>query len=794
MHRFLSKLLCWALPLLAACGNERAQESSGLELKFEKPESAEPAVEYRAVASPFSATLGRLFANGRMVVLPGYAAVGGLESDPASGYAFSAIDGYGRLYHFYGSSKWVMGDVRPLDSELPPGGWSVAWNAQTRALEIMITAPREGRPRVALYRLMDRDWRLTPGEGTPNAGVRAFAALEPASGSWFFLSDDRATSLTLARLDRSSWDEIPAPNGPAREQVRWFAAYPPAGGLVALTAPGELWLWAQGAWSKELDLPRGDYNAFHYDPGTARLVLVSGGGVGRNVVHSVRVSRGATVVENLGPSVTPCDLLLVNDETQGVWNGLGRVAYSVVAGEDEGSTTTLSTFIPGTQGEGPLALAIETRQGGAYWEAAEIDSIEFAPQADSLLADRGAFVPSMGGYIEVSSKPSGTVKVASARFPFVERGESLTTETLAIEARATMRLRHSRLWLFEGTEIEWALPYPEIHPDLNFRSVHARPKEGIYDLLAWTQPDEGLIQYQYTRQSPNKVQWASPPVLTLRSLPEANFALGERFWNLDPVILGETPEIMILGWVGHLRPDAGTEGFVEVPNRGFFARASALAPDEWVSMPLPIPFTLDARLIADPLGEKIYFMGGRRNVARQINGRSVLFLEPNDEIWVWEGESWEPVLAKGRAPDLGLSFAAAFDSHRSMVLVLSAEGLFSFDGAEWETLWSAAEGGEGFLASRPGLKIHPKTGEIVSVWTGLNPRIGVWSGTNWAWIEQEQISPHLKIESPDDLRPLLGGGWAIASSRVIRALRDLSSLELTPAEEDYAWEVRFEPE
>lgn len=796
--RFVAAALVGAAALSASCS--KPPETAGREQKPKAPfqihlsgatASAAQTVSFAVRAKPFSPTLGNLFANGRLVIIPNYASVAGIEADNVEGYAFSAVGGYGGIYHFFQSSKWAMADIEPLPVELPQDGWQVAWSNQNRALELIVTAPGDGRDAVTLYRLADRVWKNVPTQGAPHAAKKSFCVQEPNSGAWFFLGDDRMTSTGLARLDGAAWDSLPAPSPEAPSDIREIIAYPPLVGLALLTGQSEIWLWSQSVWSKELTLPPKKYTLFHYDPSMGRIVVGAADGIGKTVIRSIRLERGQSAFEVEDPSVTVCDLVSVNDESEGVWNGLGRVNTLPTATEDANSSGTVSSYTPGVKGKGKLALAIETRQGGASWAADEIDTIEFAPQLDSLYQDRGAFVPSMSGYVEVSSDPSSVEVVNDAKFPFLAHDDSITSELQTLDARSTMRLRHSRFWRFEGEGIEWVAPYPEIHPDLDHMSLQPNPQDGSMDSLSWSYPEPGLFQYEYFRRSPAKVQWTRSPVLTLRLLPEASWQQGESFWMLDPVTIGSPPVMVQAGWVGNLVKDENGELYKEIPTRGFIARAAALSPDEWSSAVLPIPFGVGVRLLADPAQGDLYLLGGRVATKKSTAQRQAFSMEPNPEVWLSRGEGWERIETEGPAPKLDGSFAAVFDPFRQRIFVLSTEGLFSLREKRWTALWEPGGGGDPPFSGEPGLFVHPASGQLLAAWVGPQTALALWQEKGWGWIRDPLPTA---IKSTNDIIPLaVGDSWAVADSELLSALRAPTKPHGSFAQQPYGWRLRFEP-
>ncbi|GEM_PF-5297709 len=742
--------------------------------------------QYRLRAEPFSPTLGRIFSNGQLVVFPDYASLAGTTSSLAEDYAFSAIDGFARVYHFLKSPAWLMSGVTPLGEELPAGGWRADWNPSARALELLITAPYADATSTELYRLEDRVWKRVETESRPAADAAARAIFEPTSGAWFVVSSAGGPQGGFMRLDAGRWDQLTARPAPDFSRARRLAGVP--GGLALLGDGGEVWLWMQGAWSHELTLAEPDPLVFHFDPRHDRILVANSAGIGRTSLQWLTLARGHSA---LGPPtrVSQSDVVSINGEVQGVWSAVGQLAE-----EEDATGQRRSVFLPGElQGDAP-ALALESRAGVTYWRPAEIEQLDIQPQFDSLMPDRGGFVPTLLRHVEVSANPSGMETIPEAVFPYLHAEESSDAEPARVAARSTLRFHHSRFWAFQGTNVEWLKPYPEIHGDLQYRSVRFNAQTGLRERLAWGFPGPGVFQFRYQREDGKNLQWTRSPALGLRQIPGIDWKPGGRFWLLDPVAWGERPTVALAGWVGQLEQEIRLEdpsgrpvgvAYRRVPETGLFARISALTPKEWVAAPLPVPFGLGCRLVSNPGDEELYLLGGRIARRRTIQRQTVFRMERNEDVWRWNGGQWARLRLSGRAPRLEGEWAVVYDPFRRRLLVLNEEGLFSLQKARWSRLWDASAQPDAPPPGRPALYVHPNTGQILGGWTGEPARLAVWSVDRWIPIVAPAGSTPigLALRDPEDLLPAPEGeAWLIADAEHLNALRN----EAYPDPEIYA--------
>lgn len=776
------------------CGGDSSSSAPGasrvtlIQTPLPRGTQTAPAVHgsYRAELEAFSPTLGRLFANGRMVILPGYAPAPGLDASLATNYAFSAVDGFGRVYHFFQSSRWLMSNVRALAHELPSDGWRAAWNPAHRTLELLCTSSYAGGESASVLRLADDRWELIPTEQAPKAAVDALSAFDPSSNSWFVISRGEGTAAGLLRLNDRRWESIPSAVGPDFSQTRRLIAYPPQSGLALLTATGEVWLWSQGNWSLEATLTPDDYSIFHFNPATGKILVGASKGIGRTKLWKVSLSRGSTQLDVQEKTVTRSDLVMINEETEGVWNGVGRIVGPQT--ESDGGD---ETFVPGLRGLGDPGLSIEKPTGGAFWRADEIDTIEFPPQFDSFLPDRGEYVPALGGFVEVSDRPSGEETLTGVRFPFVAVADEMSTDVLALEPRSTVRRRHSRFWVFEAEKVDWLKPFPETHPDLDFQYQRIHPQSKVQELLSWNYPEEGVLHYRYRRRAASNVQWEDSPPLTLRDLPGVPWKPGDKFWMLDTVLSGEPASVVQAGWVGTLdreNPDQPRA----VPAYGFLARTSALSPEDWTSQELPIQFTADCKLLSNPAGEELFLLGGRTAV-KVGGGREAHFqMIPNQEIWRWSRGSWERVDAEGTPqPSLDTPFAAAFDPISAQIFVLDRREFWTLQGSRWKRLGEGL--GSAASTARSSLWIHPLTGQILGgSLSDLSFSIAVWENAGWAAVQPPRDSPHgawpLNLTSESQLLP------STSSPDYYAIQRDDEATTASSINSGYAFALRLMPE
>ena len=63
----------------------------------------------------------------------------------------------------------------------------------------------------------------------------------------------------------------------------------------------------------------------------------------------------------------------------------------------------------------------------------------------------------------------------------------------------------------------------------------------------------------------------------------------------------------------------------------------------------------------------------------------------------------------------------------------------------------------------------------------LQPRIGLWTGAQWSWIDISDYRDKFTIRRPEDLKPMLAAGWVVVDSARLNELRDLNSLSFKEA-------------
>lgn len=796
---------CLVTTIFVGCGSDEeaalesaapAAQSAIANLPRPSAVARQPLGEFHIEAEPFAPTLGKLFSNGQMTAIPAETSHGLLAPAEAEDYAFSAIDGFARVYHFFRSTHWSMMQTRPFPFELPRDGWRVAWNDSQKRLELLVADRQGDLEKVTLFRLAGDRWAKVPTEANPPAMAKARLALAPGGGAWYLIQPDAGDAGEFWLLEDGAWSRIEQSRAPDLRNTDRVVSYPPGPGLALLTTTGELWLWAESSWSKELTLPADEYAIFHYDASISRLVLGQSAGIGQTSIQTALLARGSSELGGEPTAFKKSDLVVINEEVQGYWKGVGRVIANNVT--DDATEIVFEPGLDGTQGE--LALALENQDEVTYWTPSGVDSIEFAPQFSSLLWGRGAYVPSLEGYLVVSDEASGRQSISGVRFPYVGDVSHPDYEKIPPETRSTVRRRHSRFWLFQDDGVEWIKPYSEIHPDLDFQLLRTNPLTEIYEFLSWSYPEAGYLQYTYRRKSPTNLQWTHSPVLTLHGLPEPGVQEGEGFWTIEPTLWGHPAEIVQAGWVGKLgeeiqfEEDSGSASRIayrEVPDRGFIARTSALTPEVWTSANLPINFGVGVKLVSDPVGEALYLLGGWVAVHRRVGGARVHVLEPNREVWRWTQEGWSSMTPDDPAPIFGSTAAFTFDPFRHQLLVLNTETLLALKSRAWTTLWKIDEGDELRIRRRPAVFVHPLSGQIIGAWTGFPARIALWDENFNLWVrptERNGAAAPIELQKPSDVFPSIAhDGFSIAESEILDEIRSNSWRDGSGEAESYAY-------
>ncbi|MCL5270364.1 MAG: hypothetical protein M1457_07420 [bacterium] len=751
---------------------------------------------YSLQSHPFSPTLAHLFDQGRIVVLPP-AAIG----DPPAGastdaYAFSAVDRYGRVYHFDARASWWMADGQVLPEPLPDGQWSAAWNPASGALEVLVTSPYAGSNSIRLLRWRAGRWFEARTNLPPMARRDACRLFQPAAARWIMAGGaaDRPMSDAWS-LDGAIWVAWGGPPHPAASgaavtqnpdgqpaasagqrpdlgQATLLLDGPTTAGVGLLERDGRLWR-IDGDDAKPLGrIDMDGLRLADYLPDRGQWLFVwQGGDLGRDRI--MLTPAGAALAASTRPE--PLDAtgtVKINEEDEGVWKGWGRLR--------PGPAGTEQAFHPGLDGPGEAALQIAAEYGEANFPRGKIRMIELPPSLAGLRPDGAAWAAAMGGLVVPTSDGLGIN--ASGRGDFIppQAGDAATSPS----APLFLIRRSARFWVFSGDMVQWVKPPFDLHPAIGYPESYQQGNQTRF--FSWIYPQPGLLRYEYLERTEQKKQWISSPLLTIRSLPQIAWS-GVSQTNLcDPVVWGEPAEIVVIGWSGRLgqrldikNPPEGLlgEAYTEVPTLGFMARIPALSPREWTVSELPVPYCMGARLIVDPVRNSLYLVGGKIAVPRNVEGRRIHFLQSNAQVWEWNGTQWNCIQPGGDDPRMKVTSNVAYDPVGHRLLTLTPRALYGFVTGDWQCLWERGKVKGEDWPDEVGLSIHPLSNMIVGSWFMPRPEFRVWLQDHW-----------VSVQPAGELAPPPGGlPSAVSAPSAAGGVLPDKSLNLVPAMEPDAF-------
>lgn len=809
--RCLILLASFAVGLIyaLACHREKSGPDAGAKdaaLRLIHPQkSFSPTLptEYVLESQPFSPTLANLFDHGRILALPAEHAPQAPEDSPAEKYAFSAIDRFGRVYHFDTLARWWMADGEPLPEPLPETDWDAAWNARTGAIELLVTAPWAGDQNIQLLRWRDGRWFKVKLAKAPPARTGARRLLQAATDRWFVAGGAEDGWM----LEGNDWTIWPALQGAGAgfAHTAFLTDGPGREGPVLITQAGDVWLWRGGAWTHPGRIEGSDLALACYDPAQERILLLWSRGMGKDLYlwQSFKELLGGRVLQPELLSQT--GQVKINEENEGFWRGWGRAReYKDAIGQ------TRETFNAGFEGAGEPAILLA---GGEYGELilrrSEIETIELPPSLAATAPRAAAYVPALNAVLLPSvcglgihtrqhpffppaadgglSLPS-TVKPLASDEPttraFPTRVDGPTTSVATSGHTISIIERTPRLWAIREKLIEWIKPPFEIHPAIDYLNSY-QTIDGRRRCLSWSFPEPGLFRYDFYEYNKQKVQWLHSPLLTLKTLPQVAWAPDATLFLCDPVVWGDPAEVIVVGWCGRLKerirfdktPDGlSNEAYEAIPDSGFMARISALTPREWKVCTIPIPFCMGARLVPAPAQNSLYLLGGKMAQPARYEGRLLNFMVSHPYIWHWDGENWERSgLEKDGAPRMKATSQVAYDSASRQLLMLLPRGFYGFDSERWNCLWRRDKLKGEEWPEEVGLYVHPRSGLTLGAWFMPRPTLKVWREESWIPVRMA-TEPGTQMMMADrattdtagkDLRP--GGPLPVGSDNLLPA-------------------------
>ena len=692
---------------------------------------------YRLEGQPFSPTLAHLFDQARLVVLPQDRITSGGVGGSGE-YAFSAVDRYGRLYHFDRYGGWWMDAQHALARPLPAEGWEVAWNGSRQTLELLVTEPWVDQDRVQLYWRDGNQWRRFEVSAAP-AAKRGLPRLFLSRGRWICgggRSGD-GSAIPLRLLEGRQW--IPfadlattataaAAEGPEAGTIGRLLGEASDGGAVALTEEGEVWKLGPAARTRLRKVPMEGLRLARLFPQDNRLLMVWELGLGRDKIASFELEGG----EGEPHLFSQIAQLSINEENTGEFGGWGRM---VPARGDRASSPTFTPWDEATTGA--AALRLEGEAGSVDFEAEGVQLVELPPDLASLCPEAAAWVPALDGVV-VPTRESLGLNLTRAPFgPAVTAREG--GETTATATGVDVIERGHRFWVFKGDLVEFLKPPHEIHPAIGHLHSYETP-DSTRRSLSWIYPEPGVFRYEFHASSPQNEQWLASEPLDLRGLPLLKEGAEAGLHLCDPVVWGDPAQVVLVGWSGRLgklhKFDRHVDGLQDeaydvVPGGGFMARINALAPERWEVSELPIPFCQGARLIVDSVRDDLYLVGGKMAVHAKVGGQDWQFMISNADVWRWDGSRWRRIEPGGDDPSMKITSDLAYHPGLRQLLGLTPRRLYGFDARNWNELWDEPSSDRLAWPEQVGLYVHPETLQTLGIWYLNPPVVRVWEEKGW---------------------------------------------------------------
>ncbi len=756
-------ICCWLL-LATALSGCRKESNDNIPLHAAVPPplaAGTPAPSsYLLESHPFSPTLAHLFDQGQIVVFP--AAATPVPPDPtqAQEYAFSAVDRYGKLYHFDRRCWWWMAEGQNLPQELPEGQWSAAWNSQAQALEVLVTGQYRGSKPVRLLRWREGRWHSVETSLPPMARRNSRRLFHAPSNSWIVTGGvtDRPMNdaWILTGKDWQPWAGTgTAAPVPDFTQVHSLIDGPAGAGIGLLTQGGDLWRFKNNTWARIGLIKMEGLRLAFYIPDQNKVLLVWEGktvGEDRIVLFPLDDASDSEKLKAVPLNLT--GMVKINKDDEGIWKAWGRVLKSADA-----SGTVKEVFTPSFAGIGEPAIQISGEYGDAVFPRSQIKMIEMPPRLHALKSEAAAYVPAIGGVVVPTNEGLGIQ--AGQRNDFFPPEADADTSNSAGRSNIFVINRTYRFWIFKSDFIQWIKPPFDLHPAIGFTaSYHMGQDERFF---SWSFPEPGLLRYEYHEITEKNRQWIPSDLLSIRGLPQISWTPEKQLFLCDPVVWGNPAEVVLIGWCGNLsemldieKPpeNFSKEAYEKVPTQGFMARISALKPNEWKVSELPIPFCTGARVVVDTSKNCLYLVGGKIAEPSEINGRKLSFLNSNQSVWQWDGENWARIEPGGDDPRMKVTSTVAFDPLTNHLLALTPRALYAFDAKDWHSLWERDKVKGEQWPEEMGLYVHPASQLILGAWFMPRPVFRVWQRGEWAPVTE---SPEVTAAT-QDLKALLPGG------------------------------------
>ena len=548
-------------------------------------------------------------------------------------------------------------------------------------------------------------------------------------------TDDNPTSTNLGRV-------VALVDGPSEE------------GVGVLFSSGRLWHWRAGAWTPGMNLPADSLWMAQYLPEYRSQLFVWQHGMGLDQIYSRPAGTQPTSgTQQAAPSpaqtafqpdmLTQTALVRINEDEDGLWQGWGRVPENAQSGPD-----AEKDFKEGFAGPGHAAVSINSDHGNTIFLRRDLQAIELPQQLSSLTPRGAAFVPALAGVVVPSNAGLGIDSRLEPFFP----PEAADGQSTASAPLVEVIERNVRLWVFKPTTVVPIQPPDQIHPSIGF-PLSMELADGRRRFLTWNFPEPGIFRYEYLQTSQQNEQWLPSPSLTLKNLPLLNWSPEKQLFLAQPVVWGDPARVVLLGWYGNLSdllsvddPEAdgvGDDAYETIPQLAFMASIDARNPQDWTISELPIPFCQGAELVVDTAQDRLYLLGGKMSVPRNVDGKDLHFMVPNTVVWEWDGASWSKINPEGNPPNLKITSATSFDPTLRKVISLTPDKFYGFDGVGWSRLWKTDKDID--WPRQIGLYVHPISRTILGIWFEPQPRLAIWNGEDWKRVHTAAEQQNLNL-------------------------------------------------
>ncbi|MEN6626399.1 MAG: hypothetical protein ABFD69_09250 [Candidatus Sumerlaeia bacterium] len=728
-----------------------------------------PAPErYLLDSKPFSPTLAHLFDSGRLVVLPADKVGAPPEWSVARGYAMSAVDRYGRVYHFDEAGAWWMDAVAPLPKPLPAQGWDAAWNPVQGTLEILVTEPWAGSDKVQLLWRSGRSWRPFEIPEPPAAHPAMTRLMLADRGNWLI---GGGGTLPL-RLDRRRWVPWPGGQEAAKPNLRHLGSLLGQsldGSVVLMLDDGSIWIRRAESWQSRPPVQTQGLILARCIPPSDQLLLVWSGAIGTERIATIPLA--AEAAEILPPhTFSQISQIRINEDDTGDWVGWGRWQ-----GPSADAPTTAGTFGLGPGAGGELAIkTVGENEEQQVYRARDVQLLELPPALTGLRQDAAIYVPALNGLVVPTNEGLG---LEHRRVPFSRAITGENDPTSATAPTIDLIRRTYRFWVFRGDVVEFFRPAYEIHPAIGHPHSYRTP-DGTLRNLSWIWPGPDTIRYEYHATTEQNEQWLPSETLTLRGIPQLDRKPGSQIFLCNPVVWGSPAQVVLVGWSGRLSElhhfpkrvkNLQDEAYSEIPTRGFVARITALEPTQWEVSPLPVTFCQGARLVVDSVNNQLYLVGGKHAVEDEVDGKKYQFMIANEDLWQWDGQDWRRIVPEGSDPPMKITSDLAYNPGARLLLNLTPRGFHGFENGHWHELWRGSS--EDRWPDQMGLYVHPGSLQTLGIWFMDTPQLRVWSGRDWIPVDLPDGYAGLPDKRENLLPAMHGDGFVVVDSERIAALR-----------------------